>query len=203
MARISKEAQKQVRMRLLQSAAKHFAEHGLAGANINRISMDAGFAKGTVYNYFPSKEVLFGEVLAVGSEQTVAQYRARSVDADARAQLLAIVEEDVALVRQHEAFMKTFVREWAAPQASMRALVNDAVAPLVSEVATIVSDGQRRGQIRTDMSAIGLASAFLGNMTMMYVLHWNSEGQWPTWEELPQLTVALFLEGAVPGARPS
>jgi AcrR family transcriptional regulator len=43
---------------LLQAATAEFASQGYAGANINRISRSAGFAKGTVYNYFPSKRAL-------------------------------------------------------------------------------------------------------------------------------------------------
>ena len=35
-----------------------FAAAGYNGANINRISRAAGFAKGTIYNYFPSKRAL-------------------------------------------------------------------------------------------------------------------------------------------------
>lgn len=43
---------------LLQAAAQEFAREGFKGANINRISTNAGFAKGTIYNYFASKRVL-------------------------------------------------------------------------------------------------------------------------------------------------
>lgn len=46
------------RQRLLQAATVAFAQEGYVGANINRISRAAGFAKGTVYNYFPSKRAL-------------------------------------------------------------------------------------------------------------------------------------------------
>jgi len=48
----------QTRDLLLQAATAEFARKGYAGANINRISQAAGFAKGTVYNYFPSKRAL-------------------------------------------------------------------------------------------------------------------------------------------------
>ncbi len=48
----------ETRQRLLESAAKEFAQNGFAGANINHISTTAGFAKGTIYNYFPSKREL-------------------------------------------------------------------------------------------------------------------------------------------------
>jgi len=48
----------QTRHRLLQAAAEEFSRAGFSGANINTISVSAGFAKGTVYNYFPSKRAL-------------------------------------------------------------------------------------------------------------------------------------------------
>jgi len=48
----------QTRQLLLHAAAAEFAREGYAGANINRISQSAGFAKGTVYNYFSSKRAL-------------------------------------------------------------------------------------------------------------------------------------------------
>ena len=43
---------------LLDAATTEFAREGYNGANINRISKSAGFAKGTIYNYFPSKRAL-------------------------------------------------------------------------------------------------------------------------------------------------
>ncbi len=48
----------QTRQALLQAAAGEFARLGYDQANINAISLAAGFAKGTVYNYFPSKQDL-------------------------------------------------------------------------------------------------------------------------------------------------
>jgi len=46
------------RRMLLEAATAEFAREGYIGANINRISRTAGFAKGTIYNYFPSKRAL-------------------------------------------------------------------------------------------------------------------------------------------------
>jgi AcrR family transcriptional regulator len=48
----------ETRRRLLDAAAEEFAQHGYDGANVNNISLAAGFAKGTIYNYFPSKQAL-------------------------------------------------------------------------------------------------------------------------------------------------
>ena len=46
------------RQTLLDAAAEEFAVQGFEHANINTISTRAGFAKGTIYNYFPSKQAL-------------------------------------------------------------------------------------------------------------------------------------------------
>jgi TetR/AcrR family transcriptional repressor of nem operon len=46
------------RQQLLQAAADGFASAGYSGANINTISITAGYAKGTIYNYFSSKHAL-------------------------------------------------------------------------------------------------------------------------------------------------
>lgn len=57
------------RQRLLAAAADEFAREGYIGANINRISTAAGFAKGTVYNYFPSKRQLMYALIDEFSSQ--------------------------------------------------------------------------------------------------------------------------------------
>jgi AcrR family transcriptional regulator len=46
------------RQLLLKAAIEMIAEVGFDNANINQISLTAGFAKGTIYNYFPSKDAL-------------------------------------------------------------------------------------------------------------------------------------------------
>jgi len=48
----------ETRQLLLDAATAEFAREGYHRANINRISQAAGFAKGTIYNYFPSKRAL-------------------------------------------------------------------------------------------------------------------------------------------------
>ncbi len=48
----------ETRQLLLDAASEEFAKEGFKGANINRISIAAGFAKGTIYNYFESKRTL-------------------------------------------------------------------------------------------------------------------------------------------------
>ena len=63
-----KKAMADVRQRLMNAATQEFAQKGYEGANVNTISLNAGFAKGTIYNYFPSKmELMFAILEESGS----------------------------------------------------------------------------------------------------------------------------------------
>jgi AcrR family transcriptional regulator len=52
------------RERILRTAAAEFAEHGFAGARINRIADAAGVNKQLIYHYFDSKDGMYAAVLA-------------------------------------------------------------------------------------------------------------------------------------------
>jgi AcrR family transcriptional regulator len=55
----------------MKAAAAEFATYGFTGANINRISLAAGYAKGTIYNYFPSKrELMLALIDQIGANHT-------------------------------------------------------------------------------------------------------------------------------------
>ncbi|MEU2228272.1 helix-turn-helix domain-containing protein [Streptomyces sp. NPDC018347] len=55
---------KETRARILDVATSEFAEHGIAGARVERIARAAACNKNLLYVYFGSKETLLGEVLA-------------------------------------------------------------------------------------------------------------------------------------------
>ncbi len=61
----------ETRQRLLETAASEFASNGFTSANINHISTLAGYAKGTIYNYFPSKrDLMLALIDEIGAKHT-------------------------------------------------------------------------------------------------------------------------------------
>jgi AcrR family transcriptional regulator len=61
----------ETRQRLLETATAEFASNGFTSANINHISTLAGYAKGTIYNYFPSKRSLMLALIdEIGAKHT-------------------------------------------------------------------------------------------------------------------------------------
>jgi AcrR family transcriptional regulator len=196
MARISPEAKDKVRRRLLETAAEHFANHGLGGASVDGISVAAGFAKGTVYNYFESKEQLFGEVLAEGCRRAVQRYASVPHRGSVRECLAALAAADVAVLREEERFMKVVVREAMSFRPEAYPLIVEHLAPYLAEVEKILSRGVASQEIRTDRPTPQLALAFVGVLVLLFVQHWGSGGAWPALEEIPDLAVTLFLDGA-------
>lgn len=52
----------ETRRRLLVAAAAEFAEHGIAGARVDRVAATSGVNKGQMYGWFGSKDGLFDAV---------------------------------------------------------------------------------------------------------------------------------------------
>src|SRR5258707_13993437 len=109
MVRTTSEAKQATRARLLAAAAHEFGRAGLERANVDAISVAAGYAKGTIYNYFPSKEELFLAVV----EQALAQAAAAPAppDAPARERLTATLAGFCGWAGEQDALARVLVRE--------------------------------------------------------------------------------------------
>jgi AcrR family transcriptional regulator len=58
---------------ILEAAARLFASGGLARVTTNQIAELAGVSVGSLYQYFPSKEAILGELIDRHAEQTMAR----------------------------------------------------------------------------------------------------------------------------------
>lgn len=196
MARITQESREKTRKRLLEAAALEFARAGLERANINEISVAAGLAKGTVYNYFDSKEDLFLGVIKEATERAAAGARAAPPEASARERLRMTLVSDVKWVSEHEPFAQVLIREALGADPRLHPRIVAAAAPFLGKVEDILRDGVERGEIRRDIPVERLALVFTGLGEFLLLLHWGSGGTWPRLEEIPDVGVRLFLEGA-------
>jgi len=196
MARITAEKKVEVRTRLLEAAAQHFGQAGIDGANVDAISLAAGYAKGTIYNYFPSKRALFGAVIQEASRRAAERYLEVEPGDSTRSHLLALARADLAVMRGEESFMKVLVREALSFRPESYALVMEHLGPYVVVVDAALARGVERGEIRSDRPTPQLAVLFVGLLGLMYGQHWGSGGLWPELDEIPELVVASFLDGA-------
>ncbi len=201
MSRVTTDTKQATRTRLLAAAAQEFARAGLERANVDAISLAAGYAKGTIYNYFASKEELFLAVVQDASAQAAAASPAPA-DAAARARLAAVLAGFCAWAREHDALARVLVRECLMGTPGLYPRVILAEAPLVGELETILRDAARRGELRDDVPAEVLALAIAGLADLAMVEHWASDGARPALEEIPEMVLTLLLGTRSPAGDP-
>ncbi len=157
----------ETRQRLLEAATAEFAREGYVGANVNRISRAAGFAKGTIYNYFESKRAL---MLAIIDETAQAHldFIAGAVrqEQDAGRRLACFFEAGFAFVTEHLAQARVMVNTLYGPDAEFKEYMYAAYQPLFRLVGQeIVAAGIAQGSFRTvdpETTALLLMTIYLG-----------------------------------------
>jgi len=196
MARVTEQTRRETREKLLDAAAREIADHGLDRANINHISTSAGFARGTVYNYFATKEELFLAVVERACALAAAGIENVPADASTEERLLNLVAADVGWVESNEDFGKVMVRQALSGDERYYARMVDAAAPYIRTVAQVLSEGVRRGEVRDDVPIPQLALVLVGLTDLALVQRWGSSGAWPSFQEIPLFVVEQFLTGA-------
>jgi AcrR family transcriptional regulator len=195
MPRVSADTRRETRARLLEAAAEEFGRVGLERASIDAISVAAGYAKGTIYNYFPSKEALFLAVVEEASTQAAGRGVAPQA-ASARERLRAVLAGFCGWVGHHEALARVLVRECLMGTPGLYPRVILAEQPLVGELESIIREGVARGELRNDVSERILALAIAGLTDLALVEYWAEDELRQSLDTIPDLVLTLLLGSA-------
>jgi len=170
------------RRALAAAAAEVFTEKGFAGTRIADVAERAGVGKGTVYEYFRSKEELFFAVFEAMTREEMARLGAE-LDRDApsldrlAAMVRSMVSDAVAQVELYgltlefwsgctnEAFGEQLRTEFSALYQGFRA-----------HVAAIVRQGQEAGELRPEVDPEGLAASVVGAIDALGLQYWIDRG---------------------------
>lgn len=76
----SREDKKKIRMKLLTEGRKMMIERGITKTNIDELAENAGIAKGTFYNFFPSKQDFILEIIHYYQDEKLAQLKQLAED---------------------------------------------------------------------------------------------------------------------------
>jgi AcrR family transcriptional regulator len=179
----------QNRERLLEVAARAFAEQGLDAAPVS-IAKQAGVGVGTLYRHFPTREAL--------------------IDAAYQHELARVCETAVELLGQNtaadatRAWMEHFL-DYATAKRGMSDALNTVIASggdpyatshtlLTNAVGALLDAGARDGTLRTDLSHEDVLLAMSGIA--------QSTGEYGTREQAVRL-VDLLMDALTKGAAPA
>ncbi|WP_042383537.1 TetR/AcrR family transcriptional regulator [Streptacidiphilus melanogenes] len=135
---------------LLRAATEEFAEHGFAGARIDRIAERAGANKRLLYVYFGDKQALFDAVVA---DQAQAVFRAAPMD-DGDLVAFAAARFDYVLANPQAGRI-------AAWRAVEQLEATDAEIANFRSRVDAVDAAQRAGRVRADLPALDLFAIVL------------------------------------------
>ena len=140
----------ETRRALLNAATQEFARGGYEAANINRISLAAGFAKGTIYNYFPSKrELMLALIDDVAAAQVATIIEQVGQVEDPEGRLARFFEAGFAWVVEQTEQARVMITMLYGPDETFRNHMYQAYLPLFQFVAEqIVGRGIQQGRFR-------------------------------------------------------
>ena len=164
---------------IIQAAAYLFAQRGFSGASIADIARNAGIGKGTVYEYFDSKEALFFAVFQwyVTKTSTDLTVNISTLGSSATRRLEALNHAVVNLWDEIQDIFALTMEFWAASSASiMRQRFQDAFKNLYKDFRNIVSaliqDGIDRGEFNKNVDTNAIAAALVGAWDALFLQAW-------------------------------
>ena len=158
-------ADSDLRAKMLETALKLFAAHGIATTSLRDIARASGVTPALLHYYFGSKDKLVHTVIAERLLPIVAQLREALQDAgaDSAALIAGFVRAAFALLERHPWFAPLWAREVLAEGGALRELVLKRIAPLIpQQLAQRFAAAQGDGELNADLDPRLLVVSLIG-----------------------------------------
>lgn len=189
--------------KILVSARQEFAQHGLAGARVDRIASRSGVNKAMIYYYFRSKENLYQTVFRqqLSKVKTLAE-EIITAEATPETLYLRCAEFYHSVFEDEDNFLPILIREIASGGERIRTILKPIMTDkkLIQKVKEMIDDGKKKGLFREVDTQHAIIS-FVG-MNMFYLIMapivnsvWEIKDKRTFRKERPREIVDLFLHG--------
>jgi AcrR family transcriptional regulator len=152
---VSRERSEQLESRVLDAAVEEFAEHGFAGARIERISQRAATVDRMLYYYYGNKERLYQAVLEKIYADMIGAQRDYALPEDPVDAMRQLVQHSWDHYVSHPNLVRLLMNEnlLRGKHIKLSDSVKRTSFPLVVTVATILANGQAKGVFRRDTTS--------------------------------------------------
>ncbi len=169
------------RARILSAATAMFAERGVAASGVDDLAAAADVARGTLFNYFPSKSAIVAAILDNQSQQYHALIEAqRQKDIPTAGKLSNVFKSAAREIQKAPGFFKLIMGDaglsWNGPGPAA-----DRVTHLLADMRLLLESGIARGDVRADLPAALLAEMTLGTfLTILRSWQFETDYDLPT-----------------------
>jgi len=165
-----REQQKEIRReKIVKAALEHFTKNGFEATTVQKITTQAGIAKGTFFNFFKKKE----DVLLYFLDKEISK-STREIERKINA--CKTFEEQIALL------IATFIKNIFSNRDFAKVLIRERVAKfgtgsktnehtLMATLAHLIEAAQKRGEIKPDIDPDRTAEMIFA-IYSMYVIYW-------------------------------
>ena len=164
---------------IIETAASVFSQKGFYGTVISDIAKLAGIGKGTIYEYFASKEELFFAVFEWTNEEIkeAAQVGIAALGETAAGRLRIFNGVFVDAFKEMKDMYTLTLEFWSAAAASpMRELFQQTFREMYADyrqmVSAIIADGIRSGEFTTDADPSAVAAGIVGTWDALGLQAW-------------------------------
>jgi AcrR family transcriptional regulator len=159
--RMSKEEKRTL---ILKAAGRVFYLKGFEGTKIEDVAKEAGIGKGTVYEYFASKQQLFEEMVAYNRELHINSIQtALQAAGTFRGKFLALAKYQTEAVSKHIHIFETIVCSRIMAR-EVGALLLEQDNRVGEVLKTVVSEAINDGQLRADLDPEMVAAVMMGTI---------------------------------------
>ena len=189
--------------RIFDAALDEFADHGLAGARVDRIAHRAGINKAMIYYHFDSKEALYDHVLMAHMEGAITTLTTEiTADLPLEEILRMIAEYHRRGFESAGKFSRIMLRELAAGSESIKRILPELAGKenLRRLIVRRIEEGKQQGKYR-DIDIRQAMIAFVG-MSLFYLMIapmanqvWGIEDDSEFKNQRSDAIVDLFMRG--------
>jgi len=165
--------------RIIEAAAQVFAQKGYAGAAVADIAVKAQIGKGTIYEYFASKEDLFFAVFEWFKMQTedAARVNIAVLGGSAAKRLAALSDSLMGMWPEIKDVFTLTMEFWAASSSSQmrdrfKANIRSTYREFRNIVKSLLREGIERGEFRPDINPESVATALVGTWDALFLQAW-------------------------------
>ena len=186
------------KQRILESALKLFSQKGYLGTTTKEIAREAGIAEVTLFRYFPSKELLFGEVINTYSFlPTLKEILEKIKEEPCEKGLKIIAHEFLKMLEGKKDLIKIMHSEMQRYPEEIKKIYENIIENTITLFAEYLKKLQEKKILRNFDSIFG-ARAFLGMFFSYFyakeIKEWLNLKKENT-EEIINAYVDIFLKG--------
>ena len=158
-------ASRDKRERILAAAVKVFAKHGFYATRVSDIAREAGVADGTIYLYFKNKDDVLISIFDDRIRRLIEVLERSISESDSvEERLRRIIELQLGLLEEERDLAEVVTVNLRQSSRMLKQYATPLFMEYLGVIARVISDGQREGSVRSDVSPRLAARAMWGGL---------------------------------------